>query len=98
MKCSKTKAKTKNLFSEEEIHELRQEFWMLFKKEQKSYSTYSLEIGIGNTGGTLIDFLHESRVTTDHSLMKIRNYLESKRSRGTYETREKQKHNQRESK
>ena len=67
-------------FSEKEIIELRQEFWALFKKEPKSFRAYSREMGIAKVGQVLKDFLTAKRGTTDYSLMKIRNYLDSLKS------------------
>ncbi len=67
-------------FSRKDISDLREEFWTLLNKEQKSYRQYSREIGIGKVGGVLIGFLHAERGTEDYSLMKIKNYLDSKKN------------------
>ena len=84
MKRMKSKSKTNTranfFFSRKDIIDLRQEFWALFKKEPKSFRAYSREIGIGEVGQVLTDFLYEKRGTTDCSLMKIRNYLDSRKS------------------
>ncbi len=77
---SKTNTRANFFFSEKDIIELRQEFWVLFKEEPKSYRAYSREIGIGKVGQVLSDFLCVRRGTTDCTLMKIRNYLDSKKS------------------
>ncbi len=75
-----TNAKANNLFSKEEIIDLRHEFLVLFKKDPRSYRHYSGEIGLDMAGRVLSDFLCERRGTTDYSLMKIRNYLNSRKS------------------
>ncbi len=77
---SKTNTRANNLFSEKDIYELREEFWILFKKEPKSLREYSREIGIDKVGQVLSDFLYVRRGTTDYSLIKIRNYLDSLKS------------------
>jgi len=76
----KTNTRANFFFSRKDIIDLRQEFWALFKKEPKSFRAYSREIGIGKVGQVLTDFLYEKRGTTDYSLMKIRNYLDSLKS------------------
>ncbi len=77
---SKRNTRENNIFSEKDIHELRHEFLVLFKKEPKSFREYSRLIGIAMGGQVLSDFTSARRGTTDFSLMKIRNYLDSQKN------------------
>ena len=74
------RARENHIFTAKDMEEMRNEFLVLFKKEPKSYRRYSREVGIGVSGRVLRDFLCATRITTVCSLIKIRNYLDSRKS------------------